>query len=184
MAAESLKDKKVRAGKIVRLLKQAYPDSKCSLEFKSAHQLMVATILSAQCTDERVNMTTPQLFRKYRSVKAFAGADLKELEKDIYSTGFYVNKAKAIKNSARALVENHGGKIPRTLDELVKLLFVVRVMVRARGRTGAQARAPIFLHVDGRQRTTVVILVVEGFFPFLDSVELTFRQFPNPRSQF
>ena len=121
MPKESPDNKKARAKKIVGLLKKAYPDSKCSLAFKTTHQLMVATILSAQCTDERVNKVTPALFKKYKSVKAFAEADLKELEQDVYSTGFYSNKAKAIKNSAIALVKNHGGKIPRTLGELVKL---------------------------------------------------------------
>lgn len=122
----SLQDEKVRARKIVRRLKKAYPDSHCSLDFKTVHQLMVATILSAQCTDERVNKVTPDLFRKYPTLKAFAGADHEELEKDIFSTGFYVNKARAIKNSARELVERHGGRVPRTLDELVKLPGVGR----------------------------------------------------------
>lgn len=126
MPRESIAAKKKRAAEIVRRLKQAYPDSKCSLNFKSVHQLMVATILSAQCTDERVNLTTPALFKKYKSIKAFADADLKELEQDIYSTGFYANKAKAIKNSAIALVETHGGKVPKTLEELVKLPGVGR----------------------------------------------------------
>ncbi len=126
MAKEALDDTKKRARKIVQRLKKQYPDSKCSLDFKTTHQLMVATILSAQCTDDRVNQVTPALFKKYRSVKAFAAADLKELELDIYSTGFYSNKAKAIKNSAIDLVENHRGRIPKTLDELVKLPGVGR----------------------------------------------------------
>ena len=126
MVGETLKARTARAKKIVRLLKKTYPDSRCSLDFKTVHQLAVATILSAQCTDERVNMVTPALFKKYRTVRAFAEADLKELEQDIYSTGFYANKAKAIKNSAVALVEDHGGKVPKTLDELVKLPGVGR----------------------------------------------------------
>jgi endonuclease-3 len=102
-------------------LKKHYPDSKCTLDFKTTHQLMVATILSAQCTDERVNKVTPALFKKYKSVKSFAAADLRELEKDIYSTGFYSNKAKAIKNSAVELMREFDGRIPKKLDELVKL---------------------------------------------------------------
>jgi endonuclease-3 len=126
MGRESLKDKQVRARKIVTLLKRHYPDSKCSLDFRTTHQLLVATILSAQCTDERVNKVTPALFRKYRSVQAFAEADQKELEKDIYTTGFYVNKARAIRNSARALLEHHNGRIPKSLDDLVKLPGVGR----------------------------------------------------------
>ncbi len=87
---------------------------------------MVATILSAQCTDERVNRVTKSLFRKYRSLRTFADADLKELGRDIYATGFHNNKAKAIKNSARQLLDDHGGRIPRQLDELVKLPGVGR----------------------------------------------------------
>lgn len=126
MPREALKDKKKRAARIVELLKQHYPDSRCSLDFKSRHQLLVATILSAQCTDERVNKVTPELFAKYRSVKDFAEADLEELQQAIYTTGFYVNKAKAIKNSAVALMEKHGGRMPSTLDELVKLPGVGR----------------------------------------------------------
>jgi endonuclease-3 len=123
---ESTSRKKQRVGKILDLLYRQYPGAHCTLGFKSVHQLLVATILSAQCTDERVNMVTPGLFKKYRSIKAFAEADLKELEKDIYSTGFYVNKAKAIKKSAREIIERHAGKVPQTLAELVKLSGVGR----------------------------------------------------------
>jgi endonuclease-3 len=121
MPKESRDETKKRARKIVGLLKKHYPDSKCTLDFKTTHQLMVATILSAQCTDERVNKVTPALFKKYKSVKSFAAADLRELEKDIYSTGFYSNKAKAIKNSAVELMREFDGRIPKKLDELVKL---------------------------------------------------------------
>ncbi len=115
-----------RAKKIVRLLNKHYPGTECTLDFETVHQLMVATILSAQCTDERVNKVTPALFKKYPDVEAFANADPDELQKDVYATGFYVNKAKAIKNSARQLVEQDDGKMPRTLDELVKLSGVGR----------------------------------------------------------
>ena len=87
---------------------------------------MVATILSAQCTDERVNMVTPGLFKKYPNVEAFARAKQKELEKEIFTTGFYVNKAKAIIRSAQQLLEWYGGKVPRKLDDLVKLTGVGR----------------------------------------------------------
>lgn len=126
MPREALEKKKVRAVEIIARLKRKYPDARCSLDFKTPHQLMVATILSAQCTDERVNMVTPALFKKYRSVKAFAEADQKELEKEIYTTGFYSNKAKSIRGSARKLLDEYGGRIPRTLDELVKLPGVGR----------------------------------------------------------
>ena len=126
MSRESLKNKITRAKKIVKALKTAYPDAKCSLNFKNIHQLMVATILSAQCTDERVNIVTQDLFKKYRSIKDFAGAGIKQLEKDIHSTGFYRNKAKSIKTSAQQLLEHYSGSIPRTLDELVTLAGVGR----------------------------------------------------------
>ena len=126
MPRESLKDKISRAKTIVKALKTAYPDAKCSLNFKNIHQLMVATILSAQCTDERVNIVTKDLFKKYRSIKNFAEVDVKQLEKDIHSTGFYKNKAKSIKKSAQQLLEDHSGNIPKTLDELVKLTGVGR----------------------------------------------------------
>jgi endonuclease-3 len=126
VSRESQTDKKVRAGKIVRLLKKHYPDSRCSLDFKTPHQLLVATILSAQCTDERVNKVTPGLFKKYPSVEAFAGAEPEELQKAVFATGFYVNKAKAIKASAQQLLERHDGEMPRTLEELVKLSGVGR----------------------------------------------------------
>lgn len=87
---------------------------------------MVATILSAQCTDERVNKTTPALFKKYKSIKAFAGADLTELARDIFATGFHNSKAKSIKNSAQQLLEWYDGEIPKELDKLVKLSGVGR----------------------------------------------------------
>lgn len=126
MPRESLTARQRRVRKIIRLLKKHYPDAKCSLNFDSVHQLMVATILSAQCTDERVNMTTPALFARYPSVKAFAEADSGELEKLIYATGFYKNKSKAIKNSAQQLIGLYDGGIPNILDELVKLTGVGR----------------------------------------------------------
>lgn len=121
MIRESVKARLARAKKIVSRLKKNYPDSKCSLDFKTVHQLMVATILSAQCTDERVNRVTGPLFEKYRSVRAFAEADQAEIEKDIFTAGFYRNKAKAIVGSAKGLVEFYQSRPPRTLDDLVGL---------------------------------------------------------------
>ena len=126
MPRESLANRISRTKTIIRLLQKEYPEAKCSLDFKTTHQLMVATILSAQCTDERVNMTTPVLFKKYRSVKAFAKADITELERIIFATGFYKNKAKSIRKSAQQLLELHDGILPWTLDELVKLAGVGR----------------------------------------------------------
>jgi len=126
MLKENLEDKIPRAKKIIRLLKKRYPDAKCSLNFRTVHQLMVATILSAQCTDERVNQVTKSLFKKYRSMRDFADAGLTQLGRDIYPTGFHNTKAKSIKISAQQLLDNHGGKMPRRLDELVKLSGVGR----------------------------------------------------------
>lgn len=126
MPRESLENKKARVARIIGLLRRAYPDAKCSLDFGNVHQLMVATVLSAQCTDERVNMVTPALFERYKSVDEFAGAEQKEIEELIYATGFYVNKAKAIRLSAQQLMERHNGEVPRTLAELTKLTGVGR----------------------------------------------------------
>jgi endonuclease-3 len=116
-----VKDIRKRAAKIVALLKKEYPESGCSLGFKTAHQLMVATILSAQTTDEAVNKVTPGLFKKYKSIEAFAAADMAELEKDIASLGLFRNKAKSIKGSAVEILHRFGGRIPDSLDELVTL---------------------------------------------------------------
>ena len=126
MARENPTDRNKRAVRIIRLLKKHYPDARCTLDFKSVHQLLVATILSAQCTDERVNKVTPALFKKYKTIEAFAGADLEELKGYIYTTGFYTNKARSIKNSARQILEEYDGRIPKSLDELVKLNGVGR----------------------------------------------------------
>ncbi|SPF35735.1 Endonuclease III [Syntrophobacter sp. SbD1] len=106
---------------ILKILDQVYPDAKCSLDFHDPLQLMVATILSAQCTDERVNKVTPALFEKYRSAGAFAEAPLEQLEQDIKSTGFYHNKARAIKESSKVLADQFGGRVPRELETLIKL---------------------------------------------------------------
>ena len=112
--------------KIVALLKKAYPGADCSLDFRTPHQLLVATILSAQCTDERVNIVTKDLFKKYKKPRDYADADIRELEEDIRSTGFFRNKAKSIKESA-AVIENHyHGKMPDTMADLVKLPGVGR----------------------------------------------------------
>ena len=126
MPANSLADLKKRAAKIVALLKKRHPNAKCSLDFNTPHQLMVATILSAQCTDERVNIITPALFEKYQTVEDFAGAELADLEQMVYTTGFFKNKAKAIKESAQLIIERYGGVMPHTIDELTKLKGVGR----------------------------------------------------------
>ena len=126
MPPESQADKKSRARKIISKLKRAYPDSACSLRHTNAYQLMVATILSAQCTDERVNMVTPALFKRFPTPQKMAGAKQEELEELVRTTGFFRNKAKSIKNNAIALLDKHGGEIPKTLNELTSLPGVGR----------------------------------------------------------
>ena len=116
----------VRVAAILEQLRELYPDAKCALHHASPLQLLVATILSAQCTDERVNMVTPALFAKYPDAAAFANADPKELEAQIHSTGFFRQKAKSIREACADLVARHGGAVPRTLDELVVLRGVGR----------------------------------------------------------
>jgi endonuclease-3 len=122
---ESLKKKSGRAAKIDAILGKRYP-TKTELRYSSTLQLLVATILSAQCTDQQVNKVTPDLFKKYPDAKAFAEADMEELEGLIFSTGFYRQKAKSIKGCSQAIVEKFGGEVPRTLDDMVKLPGVGR----------------------------------------------------------
>src|ERR1700732_3049897 len=110
-----------RARKIVRLLAKQYPDAKCALNHENPLQLLVATILSAQCTDVRVNMVTPALFARYPNAPALAKADVRELEKLIQSTGFFRNKARNIIACCKQIVEKHGGQVPGTMEELVHL---------------------------------------------------------------
>lgn len=123
---ESVSERKDRVKQIIRALRQSYPDAKCSLEHSNAFELSVATILSAQCTDERVNKVTPGLFEKYPSPEAFAGAPLKELEQDIRSTGFYRNKAKSLKGFATGIVDEHDGEVPANMEDLTALPGVGR----------------------------------------------------------
>lgn len=119
-------EKKERIKKILNLLKKEYPKAKIALEFKNPLEILVATILSAQCTDARVNMVTKNLFKKYKTVKDYANADLKEFEQEIRSTGFYRNKAKNIINSAKIILKDFGGKVPDTMQDLLKLPGVAR----------------------------------------------------------
>lgn len=117
---------KNRAKKIFDILSVTYPHVKPALEYNSAFQLLIATILSAQCTDERVNIVTKDLFKKYKSPKDYLKVFSEELEKDIFSTGFYRQKAKSIRNCCSELIENHNGEVPKDFDELVKLSGVGR----------------------------------------------------------
>jgi endonuclease-3 len=115
-----------QAGRIVRRLARLYPDAHCALHHRNPLELLVATILSAQCTDARVNQVTPALFARYPDAVAFATADPRELEKLIQSTGFFRNKARNIIGCCRELVERHGGRVPATMEELVPLPGVGR----------------------------------------------------------
>jgi endonuclease-3 len=117
---------RARAGRIVRTLARLYPDAHCALHHANPLQLLIATILSAQCTDERVNKVTPALFARYPDAHAFAAADPAELEKMVQSTGFFRNKARNIIACCRQLVEQHGGQVPQTMEELVPLAGVGR----------------------------------------------------------
>lgn len=126
MPRESRDAKTQRAGRIVRRLKSAYGDAECALTHRNAFQLVAATILSAQCTDERVNMVTPELFRAYPTPRRLAEAQPADVERIIQSTGFFRSKAKNLIGMAQGLVERHNGRVPQTLEELVKLPGVGR----------------------------------------------------------
>lgn len=121
-----IKMNKSDAKKLVQILKNTYPDATCSLDFKTPFQLVVAVMLSAQCTDERVNKTTPILFERCKSIQDFADIDITELEKLIHPCGFYRNKAKNIKLCAKQVLENFNGIVPQTMDELLSLAGVGR----------------------------------------------------------
>lgn len=119
-------DIKVRTLEIIKRLKKAYPDAHCALVHSSPFELLIATILSAQCTDLRVNIVTADLFRKYRGPQDFINVAQSELEKDIHSTGFYRNKAKNIQAACTRIIEVYGGEIPTTMDDLLTLGGVAR----------------------------------------------------------
>ncbi len=121
MPRETATAKAARTQQIIAALQRAYPDAHCELNFANPLQLLIATILSAQCTDKRVNLVTADLFKKYRSAADFARAELAELELDIKTTGFFRNKARNIKACCAALVEKHGGEVPHTMEELTAL---------------------------------------------------------------
>lgn len=123
---EASADAKVKIRKIISLLEKQFPNAKIALNHSNPLELLVATILSAQCTDERVNIVTKTLFQKYTSAEDYADADLKELESDIRSTGFYHNKAKNIKQCCKLLIEKHHSQVPRTMEELLELPGVAR----------------------------------------------------------
>lgn len=117
---------KKRAAEVLSRLKQLYPGATCSLNYENPLQLLVATMLAAQCTDERVNKVTPALFNRYPDAAAFAGADLAELETLVRSTGFYRNKAKNIRSACQRMMEVYGGEVPQTMEDLTSLAGVAR----------------------------------------------------------
>ena len=121
MPRESKQAKLARTQSIIEGLRKAYPTAHCELNHSNPLELLIATILSAQCTDKRVNLVTPQLFKKYPSAAALANAPTADLENAIKTTGFFRNKTKSIKTACQALVERHGGEVPRTMEELREL---------------------------------------------------------------
>ena len=123
---ESLEELKKRTRDVIRRLKRAYPGAKCSLNHSNPFELLVATILSAQCTDERVNIVTADLFRKYKQPEDYLKVEPRELEKDIQSTGFFRNKTKSIQGTSRVLTEQYHGEVPHTMEELLELPGVAR----------------------------------------------------------
>ena len=126
MPRESQADRKKRALRIHRKLERAYPDADCALEYGSPFQLLIATILSAQCTDKMVNQVTRELFQHYPDAKAMAQAELGDLERLVKRTGFFRQKAKSLKNTSTDIVEKFGGEVPRTLEELITLRGAAR----------------------------------------------------------
>lgn len=123
---EMISDKKQHAAEIIKRLKKMYPDAHCALNHSNAFELLVATILSAQCTDDRVNIVTATLFRKYRTPQDFVDVPLEELTQDIKSINFFNNKAKNIQAMAAKIIEKFGGDVPQTMDELLSLNGVAR----------------------------------------------------------
>lgn len=119
-------DDQNRTLKIIELLEKEHRDAKIALNHTNPIELLIATILSAQCTDERVNVVTKTLFKKYRSIEDYAGADLKELEQDIRSTGFYRNKARNIKKCCQMILDKFGSQVPKTMEEILELPGVAR----------------------------------------------------------
>ncbi len=119
-------EKKKQTDEVIKRLKKAYPGAHCALIHTTPFELLIATILSAQCTDVRVNIVTADLFRKYRSPADFINVSQAELEKDIHSTGFFRNKAKNIQSACKRIIEEYGGKVPQTMDELLTLGGVAR----------------------------------------------------------
>lgn len=145
---ETQEDKKRRVRQIIRILDRAYPDARLALKYSTPLELLIALILSAQCTDERVNQVTATLFQKYRTPEDWANVDQRTLEEEIRSTGFYRNKAKAIRECCRTIVTRFHGQVPRTLDELLTLPGVGRKTANIlRGNVFGQPAIGVDTHV-------------------------------------
>ncbi|MGC9455876.1 MAG: endonuclease III [Phycisphaerae bacterium] len=158
MPRESKADRAKRAAKILHALKKEYPDAQTALNFSNPLELLVATILSAQCTDVKVNEVTPELFARYRTPEDYASAG-GELEQMVRPTGFYRNKAKNIRKAARIIADEHGGEVPRTMEELTALPGVARktaniVLGSAYGRNEGMAVDRHVQRVSGRLKLT------------------------------
>src|SRR5437870_4558163 len=121
MPRETSEAKLARTKEIIAALRKTYPDAHCELNYSNPLELLIATVLSAQCTDKRVNQVTAELFRKYRTAADYANANTTALEQDVKTTGFFRNKTKSIQACCRKLVEQYGGKVPQTMEELVQL---------------------------------------------------------------
>src|SRR2546421_11276832 len=121
MPRESHQAKAARIKKIIAALRKTYPDAHCELNYSNPLELLIATILSAQCTDKRVNLVTADLFKKYRSAADYARAPEPDIQKAIQSTGFFRNKTKSIRTATEAILRRHGGQVPQTMEELIEL---------------------------------------------------------------
>ena len=148
---ESLKNRKLRMRLIIDALYKTYPDSKCSLEHRSPFQLLISTMLSAQCTDDRVNMVTPKLFKHYPTAKSMASAPVEHLAELVRSTGFFNSKSRNMSACAQTLLQEHGGEVPANLDDLVKLPGV--------GRKTANVVLGTGFHIPGLVVDTHVIRI-------------------------
>jgi endonuclease III len=174
-------DLKARAKLVNSRLKKRFPDAHCSLDFTTPFELLIATILAAQSTDARVNIVTKALFRKYPSPAAFASASQVEMEKDVKQTGFFRNKAKAVIGCSTAIVEKHGGEVPRTMDELTALPGVGRKTANVVLGNAFQTPAGIVVdthvtRVSGRlglTQTTDAVKIEQDLIPLLPRSEWT-----------
>lgn len=171
-------NKKQRAALIQEVFDKVYSDAKCSLDFTTEHQLLVAVQLSAQCTDARVNIVTKSLFERYKSVYDFANADLEELEGYIKSCGFYHNKAKNIIESSKQIINRHGGRVPDTMEELTALAGVGRKTANL--ILGDVFSLPSIVVDTHCIRLTNRFGLVDGKDPY--KIELALRKILNPES--